>query len=91
VRLAHDTRDEKEPRARQAPALRVATIDANADVWPIYSKAIAAILATPEQFDIWLSALLTDALKLQRPLPDGSLQIVAMVERPDAWSKPTPQ
>jgi putative SOS response-associated peptidase YedK len=38
----------------------------------------------PEECDAWLSAPLADALKLQRPLHDRTLQIVAMVEKPDA-------
>jgi putative SOS response-associated peptidase YedK len=54
-------------------------------VRPIHSKAMPAILTTPEECERWLSAPIADALKLQRPLPDGSLQIVAMVAKPDAW------
>jgi putative SOS response-associated peptidase YedK len=34
------------------------------------------ILTTQEEIDRWLSAPSDDALKLQRPLPDGSLKIV---------------
>jgi hypothetical protein len=32
-----------------------------------------------------LIAPLAVALKLQRPLPHGSLRIVAPIEKPDAW------
>jgi putative SOS response-associated peptidase YedK len=34
------------------------------------------ILRDAAEIDRWLSAPLADALKLQRPLPDGSLKIV---------------
>ena len=35
------------------------------------------ILRTPAEIDLWMSAPPEDALKLQRPLPDGALKIVA--------------
>jgi putative SOS response-associated peptidase YedK len=35
------------------------------------------ILRTPEQVETWMTAPPEEALKLQRPLPDGSLRIVA--------------
>ncbi len=35
------------------------------------------ILTTPEEVETWMTAPPQDALKLQRPLPDGSLRIVA--------------
>ena len=35
------------------------------------------ILRTPEEVDTWLTAPTAEALKLQRPLPDGTLRIVA--------------
>ena len=35
------------------------------------------ILRTKEEIDQWLSAPAAEALKLQRPLPDNSLKIVA--------------
>jgi hypothetical protein len=41
---------------------------------------------TTEEFDLWLEGETVEALKLQRPLPDGMLDIVARGERegPDA-------
>jgi len=35
------------------------------------------ILTTPNEVDAWMTAPPNEALKLQRPLPDGSLRIVA--------------
>jgi putative SOS response-associated peptidase YedK len=35
------------------------------------------ILTTPEEVETWMTARADEALKLQRPLPDGSLRIVA--------------
>jgi putative SOS response-associated peptidase YedK len=35
------------------------------------------ILTTPEEVETWMTASLDEALKLQRPLPDGALRIVA--------------
>jgi hypothetical protein len=35
------------------------------------------ILTTPDEVEIWMTALPDEALKLQRPLPDGTLRIVA--------------
>lgn len=37
----------------------------------------------PDEIDIWMSAQVEDALKLQRPLPDGALRIVARGEKQD--------
>jgi putative SOS response-associated peptidase YedK len=35
------------------------------------------IFTSPEEIETWLTAPPEEALKLQRPLPDGSLKIVA--------------
>jgi putative SOS response-associated peptidase YedK len=63
------------------------TTQANAVVASIHSKAMPVLLTNADEYDRWLSAPLEDALKLQRPLPDDALKIVAMVEKPDAeWT-----
>jgi putative SOS response-associated peptidase YedK len=35
------------------------------------------ILTTPQEVETWMTAPPDEALKMQRPLPDGSLRIVA--------------
>jgi putative SOS response-associated peptidase YedK len=59
------------------------TTEANAIVAPIHSKAMPVILTTTEEFDLWLEGETVEALKLQRPLPDGMLDIVARGEKED--------
>jgi putative SOS response-associated peptidase YedK len=59
------------------------TTEPNAEVGRIHSKAMPVILTTPEEYDAWLSAPPQEALKLQRPLPDGSLMVVARGEKQD--------
>jgi len=44
------------------------------------------ILTDPEEIEAWLSAPMAEALKLQRPLPDGALRIVARGARQDGPS-----
>jgi putative SOS response-associated peptidase YedK len=52
------------------------TTEPNKEVGAIHPKAMPVILTTQEEIDRWLSASTDEALKLQRPLPDGSLKIV---------------
>jgi putative SOS response-associated peptidase YedK len=59
------------------------TTEANAIVAPIHSKAMPVILTTTEEFDLWLEGETVEALKLQRPLPDRMLDIVARGEKED--------
>jgi len=44
-----------------------------AEVGAIHPKAMPVILTRPEEVETWMTAPLDDALKLQRPLPDGAL------------------
>jgi putative SOS response-associated peptidase YedK len=53
-------------------------------VAPIHPKAMPVILTTPDEVDIWLTAPAEEALRLQRPLADNGMTIVAAGERQDA-------
>jgi putative SOS response-associated peptidase YedK len=41
------------------------------------------ILTKPEEIETWMTAPTDEALKLQRPLPDGTLKIVARGSKND--------
>jgi putative SOS response-associated peptidase YedK len=53
-------------------------------VGAIHPKAMPVILTTKAEIEQWMTAPLDDALKLQRPLRDGKMKIVAKGERKDA-------
>ena len=53
------------------------TTEPNAEVGAIHPKAMPVILTTEAEVEIWLTAPWETASALQRPLPDGSLKIVA--------------
>ena len=59
------------------------TTMANAIVAPVHPKAMPVILTTSKEFDLWLEGETVEALKLQRPLPDRMLDIVARGEKED--------
>jgi hypothetical protein len=46
-------------------------------------KAMPVILTCEEELETWMAAPWPEAAGLQRPLPDGSLRIVARGERKD--------
>ena len=59
------------------------TTEPNAEVGALHPKAMPVILTEPEEIETWMTAPATDALALQRPLPDGALRIVARGRKMD--------
>lgn len=60
------------------------TTDPNNVVKPVHAKAMPVILTTPDEWKIWMTAPAEEAIKLQRPLDDRLLKIVARGEKKDA-------
>ncbi|MCW4592281.1 SOS response-associated peptidase [Gluconacetobacter entanii] len=52
------------------------TTTANREVGAIHPKAMPVILTRAEELDIWMNAPPGEALRLQRPLPDGTLTVM---------------
>jgi putative SOS response-associated peptidase YedK len=52
------------------------TTEPNKEVGAVHPKAMPVILRTRKEIDFWMSAPINEALELQRPLPDTSLNIV---------------
>ena len=53
------------------------TTEPNVEVGAIHPKAMPVILTTPDEVETWMTAPPDEVLKLQRPLSDGLLRIVA--------------
>lgn len=64
------------------------TTKPNAEVFAVHEKAMPAILTTPEECELWMTAPWEQASALQRPLPNGSLQIVARGVKKDGEADP---
>jgi putative SOS response-associated peptidase YedK len=59
------------------------TTEPNDVMGPVHSKAVPVILTPPEEIETWMTAPADEALKLQRPLADGMLKIVATGTKED--------
>jgi putative SOS response-associated peptidase YedK len=59
------------------------TTEPNREVAAVHPKAMPVILRTKEEIALWMNAPLPEALRLQRPLPDGALTIVARGQKQD--------
>ena len=64
-------------------AFWILTTDANAEVGAIHPKAMPVILRTDDEIETWMTAPAEEALKLQLPLPDGTLRVVMTGEKED--------
>jgi putative SOS response-associated peptidase YedK len=59
------------------------TINPSAQVGASHPKAMPVILTTPDEWDAWMAVPWSEAKASQRPLPDGSLRIVAQGDKMD--------
>src|ERR1700719_2008097 len=65
------------------------TTEPNAEIGAIHPKAMPVVLTTQEEDETWMTAPPDEALKLQRPLSDGSLKIVARGVKEDPAGQTT--
>jgi putative SOS response-associated peptidase YedK len=67
------------------------TTEPNTLIAAYHPRAMPVILTTSQDIDLWMTAPATDALTLQRPLPDNALVIVARGGKADeAGASPAP-
>ena len=59
------------------------TTEPNKEVAAFHPKAMPVVLTTNDEVETWLTASAEEALKLQRPLPDDALGIVARGSKTD--------
>jgi putative SOS response-associated peptidase YedK len=59
------------------------TTEPNDLVAPIHPKAMPVVLTSQEQIETWMTTSPEEALRLQQPLPNGQLRIVARGQKTD--------
>jgi len=80
-KIPHCAREAVRKQREQLQLFGFVTCDANAEVGAVHAKATPVILTTEAEIETWTTAPPEEALQLQRPLPDGSLRIVATGEK----------
>ena len=60
------------------------TTEPNDVVGPVHPKAMPVILKDQEEIETWLTGSTEEVMKMQRPLPDGALKVVARGLKEDA-------
>jgi putative SOS response-associated peptidase YedK len=73
----------KDPIGGEHELFAFLTTAANDTVRPVHAEAMPVILISPEAIEMWLTAPIERALRLQRPLPADYLRIVARGEKED--------
>jgi putative SOS response-associated peptidase YedK len=83
----HGVRSTKaNPVEGEHPLFGFLTTNANDVVAPVHPKAMPVILTSAEEIEVWMTAPAEEALRVQRPLPNGMLEIVARGDRKDVLS-----
>ena len=59
------------------------TTEPNDIVRPLHDKSMPVILRDPEEWRAWLTLPIEEASKMQKPLPDDAIQIVAQGSKGD--------
>lgn len=76
----------KEPAEGEHKVFAFLTTEPNAEVAPMHEKAMPVCLLDREARETWLNGSVEEALALQGPSPDGTLQVVATGQRQDGSS-----
>lgn len=74
---------ERKGEAAEHRLFAILTAQSNDVVRPVHAKAMPVLLTTAQEWDIWLTGTAGEAAALQRPLPEGSLRVVATGARTD--------